>query len=96
MSNYTLEVSTSRSFDFKDRVGFTTGNVQDNNIKRTFNRAVAAVEAGQIIPVEAGSDEEYTVIQCFMRVRKSNPENVQAPSFVTADGENIELDDLIS
>ena len=96
--NYTLEISAGRDFAFKDRMGFTTANVNDPNIRATYNRAVAAVKSGALKPVEAGSDE-FDIIKCFMRVRKSNPENREQATFIREDGEAVVLpeadDDLV-
>lgn len=77
--NYTIEFATTEDFAFSNRAGFTTGNVQDSNIKRLYAAVVQAVEAGHIVPVEADSDAEFTKIPCFMRVRRSDPANATQP-----------------
>ena len=76
--NYTIEFATTEDFAFSNRAGFTTGAVNDQNIKRMHGALVAAVKAGKIQPAEAGS-EEWTTIPCFMRVRRSNPDNATQP-----------------
>lgn len=93
--NYTLEISASPTFEWADKVGFTTGNVNDNNVKRNFQRLANAAKAGKITPVRAGQseDEKVTVIACYLRVRESDSENQQSASFALADGTSLDLND---
>mgnify|MGYP003574085078 CR=1 FL=1 len=76
--NYTIEFATTEDFAFSNRAGFTTGSVNDANIKKMYGALVAAVKAGAITPVEPDSDE-FTAIPVFMRVRRSNSDNAVAP-----------------